>query len=152
VSVADRLAGLGITLTEVASPIANYVLARESGGLLYLSGHLGARDGEVGLGRVGAEVSRNDAYELARGAAVAMLASAQAALGDLDRVTGVLKLTGFVCGADGFTDHSAVVNGASDLLIEVFGPEAGRHARSAVGVAQLPRGAALEIEAIFSVR
>jgi enamine deaminase RidA (YjgF/YER057c/UK114 family) len=150
-SVEARVAQLGIAFPEAATPLANYVLARVSGDRLYVSGHLGKRDGDVVTGRVDEHITRHDAYELARGAAIDMLASARAAVGTLDRLVGVVKVTGFVNSSADFTDQSAVINGASDLLVEVFGPEHGRHARSAVGVAQLPRGAAVEVEAIFEV-
>jgi len=150
-SIEARVAQLGIALPEVPAPLANYVLARVSGDRLYISGHLGKRDGEVVTGKVDDSVSRHDAYELARGAAIEMLASARAAMGSLDRLAGVAKVTGFVNSSAEFTDQSAVINGASDLFVEVFGPESGRHSRSAVGVAQLPRGAAVEVEAIFEL-
>ena len=150
-SIEARIAQLGIKFPDTPAPLANYVLARVSGDRLYLSGHLGKRDGEVVTGKVEEEISRHDAYELARGAAVDLLASARAALGTLDRVAGVAKVTGFVNSSLDFTDQSSVINGASDLLVEVFGPERGRHARSAIGVAQLPRGATVEVEAIFEL-
>ena len=150
-SVEDRLVHLGLTLPESPASLGNYVLARVSGETLFLSGHLGVQDGVVVAGKVGQDIERHQAYELARGAAIAMLASAREALGSLDRLRGVVKVTGFVNSAADFTDHSAIVNGASDLFVEVLGPERGRHARSAVGVAQLPRGAAVEIEAVFEV-
>ncbi len=150
-SLEERLVHLGLTLPEVVTPVANYVLARESGERLYVSGHLGRRDGAVVAGKVDSEVPRNDAYELARTAAIDILASARAALGSLERLRGVLKVTGLVNSAPDFTDQSAIVNGASDLLVEVFGPERGRHARTVIGVAQLPRGAAVEIDAIFAL-
>jgi enamine deaminase RidA (YjgF/YER057c/UK114 family) len=150
-SVEDRLVHLGLTLPEAPAPVANYVLARRSGDHLYLSGHLGKREGALLTGKVGQDVERNEAYEAARAAAVEILASARTALGSLDRLQGVVKVTGFVNSAPDFTDQSAIVNGASDLFVEVLGPERGRHARSAVGVAQLPRGAAVEIEAVFEV-
>lgn len=149
-SVDSRLAELGITLPETAAPVANYVLARRSGDLLFLSGHLGKRDGKLVRGRVGADVSRDEAYQLARGAAIDLLATAHAELGSLDQVRRVVKLTGFVHSADDFTEQSAVINGASDLFVEVFG-EVGKHARSSIGVAQLPLGAAVEVEAILEV-
>ncbi|TMB90356.1 MAG: RidA family protein [Chloroflexi bacterium] len=141
-SVEARLTELGINLPTPATPVANYVTARISGDHLYLSGHVGKRDGEM--------VS-DDAYVLARATAIDMLASVRAALGSLDRVAGVVKVSGFINSAPDFTEQPAVLNGASDLLVEVFGLERGRHARTAVGVAQLPLGAAIEIEAVFAV-
>jgi len=149
--VEQRLAELGITLPDTATPLANYVLARVSGHHLYVSGHVGKRDGAVVSGKVGDDVDRDTAYQLARATAIDILASVRAALGSLDQVRGVIKVTGFVNGGASFIEHPAVVNGASDLFVEVFGPDAGRHARSAVGVAQLPLGAAVEIETIFEI-
>lgn len=149
-SIDERLAELGLTLSAPGSPAANYVLARRSGSSLYLSGHLGKRDGLVVAGRVGADVTRDAAYALARAAALDILADARAALGSLDTVRQVVKLTGFVNSTAAFTEQSAVINGASDLMVEVFG-ERGAHARSAIGVAQLPQGAAVEVEAVFEV-
>ena len=149
-SIDDRLAELGVTLPAAATPVANYVLARRSGELLYLSGHLGKRDGKLVCGKVGDDVARDDAYALARGAAIDLLATARAELGTLDSVRQVVKLTGFVNSAAGFTEQSAVINGASDFFVEVFG-ERGKHARSSVGVAQLPLGAAVEVEAVLEV-
>lgn len=149
-SVDDRLAELHIVIPDTAAPVANYVTARRMGNLLFLSGHLGKRDGAVVAGRVGDNVDADTAYDLARRAAIDLLGTARAALGGLDSVA-VVKLTGFVHSAATFTEQSAVINGASDLLVAVFGPERGRHARSAIGVAQLPLGAAVELEAIFEV-
>ena len=149
-SVDDRLAELHIDIPETTTPVANYVTARQTGNMLYLSGHLGKRDGTVVTGSVGDDVDTDTAYDLARRAAIDLLGTARAALGTLDTVT-VVKLTGFVHSAPAFTEQSAVINGASDLLVSVFGPERGRHARSAIGVAQLPLGAAVELEAIFEV-
>jgi enamine deaminase RidA (YjgF/YER057c/UK114 family) len=150
VSVDDRLAELHIVIPETTTPVANYVTARRAGDLLFLSGHLAKRDGEVVAGRVGDDLDTDTAYDLARRAAIDLLGTARAALGTLDGV-GVVKLTGFVQSAPSFTEQSAVINGASDLLVAVLGPERGRHARSAIGVAQLPLGAAVELEAIFEV-
>jgi enamine deaminase RidA (YjgF/YER057c/UK114 family) len=150
VSVDDRLAELGIVIPESTAPVANYVTARRSGSLLFLSGHLGKRDGAVVTGRLGEDVATDAGYDLARSAAIDLLGTARAALGTLDSVA-VVKLTGFVQSASTFTEQSAVINGASDLLVAVFGQERGRHARSAIGVAQLPLGAAVELEAIFEV-
>jgi enamine deaminase RidA (YjgF/YER057c/UK114 family) len=150
VGVDDRLAELHIVIPETTTPVANYVTARQTGGLLFLSGHLGKRDGTVVTGRVGDDVDTDTAYDLARRAAIDLLGTARATLGTLDTVA-VVKLTGFVQSAPAFTEQSAVINGASDLLVAVFGPDRGRHARSAIGVAQLPLGAAVELEAIFEV-
>jgi enamine deaminase RidA (YjgF/YER057c/UK114 family) len=145
-----RLSELGIVIPESTAPVANYVTARQSGNLLFLSGHLGKRDGTVVTGKLGDELDTDAGYDLARSAAIDLLGTARAALGTLDTVA-VIKLTGFVQSASTFTGQPAVVNGASDLLVAVFGQERGRHARSAIGVAQLPLGAAVELEAIFEV-
>jgi enamine deaminase RidA (YjgF/YER057c/UK114 family) len=145
-----RLTELGIVIPESTPPVANYVTARQSGSLLFLSGHLGKRDGTVMTGRLGDDLDTDAGYDLARNAAIDLLGTARAALGTLDTVA-VVKLTGFVQSAATFTGQPAVVNGASDLLVAVFGHDRGRHARSAIGVAQLPLGAAVEIEAIFGV-
>jgi enamine deaminase RidA (YjgF/YER057c/UK114 family) len=150
VNVDDRLAELHIVIPETTVPVANYVTARRTGDLLFLSGHLGKHDGAVVTGRVGEDVDTDTAYALARGAAIDLLGTARAALGTLDTIA-VVKLTGFVQSAPTFTEQSAVINGASDLLVAVLGPDRGRHARSAIGVAQLPLGAAVELEAIFEV-
>ncbi len=145
-----RLTELGIVIPETTAPVANYVTSRQSGNLLFISGHLGKRDGTVVTGRLGEDVDTDTGYDLARNAAIDLLGTARAALGTLDTVA-VVKLTGFVQSASTFTGQPAVVNGASDLLVAVFGHERGRHARSAIGVAQLPLGAAVELEAIFEV-
>jgi enamine deaminase RidA (YjgF/YER057c/UK114 family) len=145
-----RLSELGIVIPESTAPVANYVTARQSGNLLFLSGHLGKRDGTVVTGKLGDELDTDAGYDLARSAAIDLLGTARAALGTLDTVA-VIKLTGFVQSAATFTGQPAVVNGASDLLVAVFGQERGRHARSAIGVAQLPLGAAVELEAILEV-
>lgn len=148
--VDDRLAELHIAIPETTAPVANYVTSRRTGNLLFISGHLGKRDGAVVTGTVGEDVDTDTAYDLARRTAIDLLGTARAALGTLDTIA-VVKLTGFVHSAPAFTEQSAVVNGASDLLVAVFGPERGRHSRSAIGVAQLPLGAAVELEAIFEV-
>jgi enamine deaminase RidA (YjgF/YER057c/UK114 family) len=151
VTVDERLAELGIVLPNPVTPIANYSLTRRSGNLLFVSGHVARRDGAVVTGRLGDDLTRDEGYALARAAAIDVLAAARATVGSLDRVRGVVKLTGFVSSAGSFTDQSAVVNGASDLVVDVFGSERGTHARSAVGVAQLPLGAAVELEAVLEI-
>ena len=150
-SIDQRLAQLGIALPEPVTPVANYTLTRRTGSLLFVSGHVARREGEVVTGRLGDDLSREDGYALARAAAIDVLAAARAALGSLDHVRSVVKLTGFVTSSDSFTEQSAVVNGASDLFVDVFGAERGTHARAAVGVAQLPVGAAVELEAVLEV-
>jgi enamine deaminase RidA (YjgF/YER057c/UK114 family) len=149
-SVDDRLADLGIVLPPSTPPVANYVSTRRAGNLLFVSGHVSKRDGAVVAGKVGDDVDTKAAYELARLVAIDILGTVRAALGSLDGVTFV-KITGFVNSAPGFTEQPAVVNGASDLFVQVLGPERGAHSRSAIGVAQLPLGAAVEVEAIVEV-
>ena len=150
VPVSRRLAQLGIRLPEATAPVGSYVPARRSGDLLYVSGYLSRRDGQVVSGRVGADIDVPAARELAREVALGLVATAAAAVGGVDGLNGVVKLTGMVRSAPGFDQQPAVINGASDCLVEIFG-EAGRHARSAIGVSELPLGAAIEIEAIFSL-
>ncbi|HEY8414660.1 MAG TPA: RidA family protein [Thermaerobacter sp.] len=150
-SVEERLAELGLTLPEVARPVASYVPGVLEDGWLYVSGQLPLRAGElVYRGKVGADVTPEQAYEAARLCALNILAVARALAGTLDRVRRVVKVVGFVNSAPGFTGQPQVVNGASELLAQVFG-EAGRHARSAVGVSELPLNAAVEVEAVFRV-
>jgi enamine deaminase RidA (YjgF/YER057c/UK114 family) len=149
-SVDDRLAELGITLPSTTAPVANYVSTRRAGNLLFVSGHLCKRADTVVTGKVGDDVDTQTGYDLARLAAIDMLGTVRAALGSLDDVA-VVKLSGFVNSAPGFTEQSAVINGASDLFVQALGAERGAHARSAIGVAQLPLGAAVEVEAILEV-
>ncbi len=145
-----KLAELGIELPPVAAPVAAYVPAVQSGKCVYVSGQLPFADGKLlATGRVGAGVSPEQAKDLAERCAVNVLAAGDALVG-LESVVKVVKVVGFVASADGFTGQPAVVNGASELLGRVFG-EAGRHARSAVGVAELPLGAPVEVEAIIEV-
>jgi enamine deaminase RidA (YjgF/YER057c/UK114 family) len=151
-SVEKKLAGLGITLPTPATPIANYVPFVRSGNLLVVSGQLcfGADGNLVARGQLGDGVSMDDGQKAARACAVNLLAQLKAALGDLDTVTRVVRLGGFINSAPGFADGPKVMNGASDLMVEVFG-EKGRHARSTVGVAALPANAAVEVEGQFEV-
>ena len=146
-----RLAALGITLPPVPPPLANYVNAVRTGDLLFLSGK-GPLDegGRQQRGRVGVEYSVEDGYRLARSTGLALLAVLRAELGSLDRVRRIVKVLGMVACPPEFVDHPRVINGCSDLLVEVFG-EAGRHARAAVGMASLPLGTPVEIEAIVEV-
>jgi enamine deaminase RidA (YjgF/YER057c/UK114 family) len=151
VSPLTRLAELGITLPPVVAPLASYVPARRSGSFVYTSGQLPMIDGALPrTGKVGADVSPEDAAVLARTAALNALAAVDALIG-LDAVAGVVKVVGFVACTPEFTGQPAVINGASALLGEVFG-EAGAHARSAVGVASLPLDSPVEVELIVEVR
>lgn len=147
-SVADRIRALGFELPAVVPPVASYVPAVSAGGFVYTSGQLPMVDGVLPrTGKVGAEVSADEAVDDARRCALNALAAIDAEIGSLDRITRIVKVVGFVASAPGFHGQPGVVNGASDLLVEIFG-DAGRHARSAVGVAELPLGAPVEIELI----
>ena len=150
-TASERLVELGITLPQVATPAGSYLPSARTGNLLFTAGQLPFVDGRLpATGKVGAEVSPEDAKEYARLAGLNVLAAIDAAVG-LDAVERVLKIVGFVASAEGFTGQPGVINGVSDLMAEVFG-EAGRHARSAVGVAELPLGSPVEVEAIVQVR
>ena len=151
-SADERLAALGLTLPPAPKPIGNYVPFRLAGNLLYLSGQ-GPRDdkGNAQTGKVGAEVSVEEAYRRARTIGLQLLATTRQALGSLDRVEAVLKVLGMVNAVPEFKDHPKVINGCSDVFVEVLG-EAGRHARSAVGMGSLPNQISVEIEAIVAIR
>ncbi|MEU4445111.1 RidA family protein [Actinosynnema sp. NPDC050801] len=145
-----RLAELGVELPEVAAPVAAYVPAVRTGQLVFTSGQLPFVKGSLAAtGKVGGDVSPEEAKAHARTCALNALAAVDALVG-LDKVVRVVKLTGFVASADGFTGQPAVINGASDLLGEVFG-EVGQHARAAVGVAELPLGAPVEVDLIVEI-
>ena len=148
---ASRLAELGIALPEPAAPVAAYVPAVLAGNLLHISGQLPFEDGAVMTGRLGEDRDVGFGYAAARACGVMLLAQINKALGGLDRVERIVRLGVFVSSAPGFTEQPKVANGASELMEQVFG-EAGRHARSAVGVPVLPLGAAVEIDAIVAVR
>ena len=144
--VESRLAELGLCLPPPPAPAGSYVPVVISGSLAFTSGQLPLQEGALQVkGKIGRDVSLEQGAELARVCVLNALAALRQALGDLDRVRQVVKLTGFVASAPGFTEQPKVVNGASDLLIRVFG-ERGRHARSAVGVAELPLCAPVEVE------
>jgi enamine deaminase RidA (YjgF/YER057c/UK114 family) len=148
----QRLAALGLTLPEVVTPLAAYVPALRTGRYVYVSGQLPIADGKLlGAGKVGAEVDAAQAAALARVCALNALAAAASVAGGLDGIARIVKVTGFVASAPDFTGQPQVINGASELLQEVFG-EAGRHARSAVGVAVLPRDTPVEVELIAELR
>jgi enamine deaminase RidA (YjgF/YER057c/UK114 family) len=151
-SAEDRLKQLGIVLPKVPTPVANYVPFRLAGNLLFLSGQ-GPRDenGHNLTGKVGAEVTVEEAYKRARRIGLGLLAATRDALGSLDRVEAVLKVLGMVNAIPEFKDHPKVINGCSDLFVEVLG-EAGKHARSAVGMGSLPNQISVEIEAVLAVK
>ena len=146
-----KLAELGLTLPEAAAPVAAYVPAVEAGGMLHISGQLPFRDGVLVTGRLGDDVTLEAGQEAARACALMLLAQVNKALGGLDRVERIVKLGVFVNSTASFTDQPKVANGASELMVALFG-EAGRHARSAVGVAALPLGAAVEVDAVIALR
>ncbi|MCP5368898.1 MAG: RidA family protein [Hyphomicrobiales bacterium] len=147
-----RIAELGLQLPPAAAPAANYIPYVVTGNLVFVSGQITFRDGALAyLGKVGGDLTVDDGYQAARLCALNLIAQVKEACGgDLDRVVRVVKLGGFVnCTAD-FTDHPKVINGASDLIAEVFG-DAGRHARFAVGAPSLPLGVATEVDGIFEI-
>jgi enamine deaminase RidA (YjgF/YER057c/UK114 family) len=150
-SVEQRLAGLGYQLPPVSPPIGNFVKGVVVGNLLFVSGNPPDQPGYVSpKGKVGADVTVEQAYEAARYTGLNLLAAAKSTLGSLDRIRRVVKLLGMVNSAPGFGEQPKVINGCSDLFVELFG-EQGRHARSAVGMGALPNGIPVEIEAIFEV-
>ena len=150
-TIEQRLIELDIELPAAAVPVANYVPAVLSGNMLYISGQVTLWNGERRhVGKLGADISADEGQAAAKMCALNIVAQAKAALGDLDRVARVVKLVGFVNSTPDFVDQPKVINGASDLMVEIFGDK-GRHARSAVGVASLPLGVSVEIEAILEV-
>ena len=151
-SAEERLRELGIELPTPGAPVALYAPVMQTGPLVYVSGQLPMRGGElVRRGKLGASVSVDEGAELARLCAVNALAQLRAHLGSLDQVVRAVRVGGFVASGPDFIEHPKVINGASQLLIDVFG-EAGRHARVAIGVAELPLGAPVEVEFLFEVR
>jgi enamine deaminase RidA (YjgF/YER057c/UK114 family) len=150
-NIESRLKELGLTLSAVSAPTNSYVSVKQTGTLLFVSGHGPKKDGKYPyLGKVGSEVTLEQAQESARLCIINCLASLQDYLGDLDKVKGIIKVVGYVSSIPTFTDQPKVINAASDLLIEVFG-EAGRHARSAVGMAVLPGDIPVEIEMVVEI-
>jgi enamine deaminase RidA (YjgF/YER057c/UK114 family) len=150
-SPAERLAEIGLTLPPVTAPVAAYVPAVRTGSFVYVSGQLPVVDGKLpATGKVGDEVSAEDAAVMARTCALNALAAAASAAGGLEGIRRIVKITGFVASAPGFGGQPQVINGASELLIAVFG-EDGKHARSAVGVAELPLNAPVEVELIAEI-
>ena len=146
-----RLKALGIDLPAMPAPMGNYVRSVRVGGLLFLSGHGPSRDGKMAyVGKVGRDLSIEEGQQAARLVGLNLLASVRASLGSLDQVKRVVKVLGMVNATDDFGDQPKVMNGFSDLMVEVFG-DAGRHARSAVGMGSLPGGIAVEIEMIVEV-
>jgi enamine deaminase RidA (YjgF/YER057c/UK114 family) len=148
----EKLAALGLTLPVASAPVANYVPAVRSGSLVFLAGHIprGA-DGKVITGKVGRNATEKDANAAARATTLALLATLKKEIGNLDQVKRIVRVGGFVNAVDDFNSQSQVINGCSDLLVALFG-DRGRHARAAIGVASLPRGAIGEIEMIVEVK
>lgn len=150
-TVEQRLAAMGVSVPQAAAPAANYVPFMRSGSLLFTAGQLPLKDGKlIATGLLGRDLATAQGQEAARLCAINLIAQAKAALGELDKVAGIVKITVFVASTSDFTEQHLVANGASDLLAAAFGDK-GRHARSAVGTAALPLNAPVEIEAIFEV-
>lgn len=147
-SIAEKLSSLNITLPAVSTPAAAYVMYVQTGSTVYLSGHIARQNGQVWVGQLGNTMTTDQGRLAARAVAIDLMATLQAACGgDLSRVKRIVKLVSLVNSTASFTEHHLVTNGASELLAEVFG-EAGKHARSAFGVAQLPLGSCVEIEMV----
>ncbi len=150
-SAEQKLKELGLTLPQPPTPVANYVRAVKTGNLLFVSGHGPYNDGKTKVsGKVGRELTLDEGYQVARNVALNCLATIKATIGDLDKVKRFVKLLGMVNCTDDFKDHPKVINGCSDLLVAIFG-EAGRHARSAVGMQALPNQIPVEIEMILEI-
>ncbi|MEM5277341.1 RidA family protein [Cupriavidus taiwanensis] len=150
-SVYDTLARLGIELPAVSAPAAAYVMAAQTGNTVFLSGHIARKDGKVWSGKLGQDIDTETGKAAARAVAIDLLATLHAHVGDLNRVTRIVKVMSLVNSTTDFTEQHLVTNGASELLAEVFGDK-GKHARSAFGVAQVPLGACVEIELIAEVQ
>lgn len=150
-SVYERLEALKITLPTVEPPVAAFVPVLRSGNLVFVSGHIAKKDGKPWAGKLGENLLTVQGKEAARGIAIDLLATLHAALGDLNKVTRIVKLLVLVNSAPTFTEQHLVANGASELFVEIFG-EKGAHARSAFGVAQIPLGACVEIELVTEVQ
>jgi enamine deaminase RidA (YjgF/YER057c/UK114 family) len=149
-NVYDKLKELGIELPVAGAPAAAYVMSAQSGNTVYLSGHIAKKDGKVWVGKLGATLTTEEGKAAARSIAIDLLATLHAHVGDLNRVTRIVKLMSLVNSTLEFTEQHLVTNGASELVADVFG-EQGKHARSAFGVAQIPLGACVEIEMIAEV-
>jgi enamine deaminase RidA (YjgF/YER057c/UK114 family) len=149
-SVYDKLNALGITLPQVAAPAAAYVMFVRTGNLVFLSGHIAKKDGKPWVGQLGANIATDEGKQAARAVAIDLIATLQSAVGDLNKVSRIVKVMSLVNSTSSFTEQHLVTNGCSELIGEVFG-EKGKHARSAFGVAQIPLGACVEIEMIVEV-
>ena len=152
-SITTRLQELGITLPPLATPAAAYVPFVRTGNLVFVSGHIARRDGKPWVGQLGLTMGTAEGQQAARAIAIDLLGTLNAAVGgDLSRVKRIVKVMSLVNSANTFTEQHLVTNGASELLVQVFGPEVGSHARSAFGVAQIPLGACVEIELVAEVQ
>ncbi|MBA2722943.1 MAG: RidA family protein [Methylibium sp.] len=151
-TISQRLEELGIELPPVAVPAAAYVPFVQSGNLVFLSGHIARQAGKPLVGQLGTDMATEAGKAAARAVAIDLLGTLQAAVGDLERVRRIVKLLSLVNSSATYTEHHLVTNGASELMVQVFGAERGAHARSAFGVAQLPMGACVEIELIAEVQ
>jgi enamine deaminase RidA (YjgF/YER057c/UK114 family) len=152
-NIEERLVQSGITLPEPPRPVANYIPAKLVGKLLFVSGQLCLDNGKLRddhIGKIGRNISVDEAVSAAKLCAINVLAQAKAILGDLNRIKSCVRLGGYINVAEGFTALPPIMNGASDLMVEILG-EAGKHTRTTIGVAELPMGAAVEVEAIFEV-
>ena len=150
-SIQARLDALGIVLPPVAAPAAAYVPFVRSGNLVFVSGHIAKRNGQVWVGQLGRDLQTAEGQQAARAVAIDLMGTLKAAVGDLENVRRIVKVMSLVNSTPDFTEQHLVTNGASQLFGEVFGPERGAHARSAFGVAQIPLGACVEIELIAEV-
>ncbi len=150
-SVYDTLKSLNIELPPVAVPAAAYVPFVQTGNLIFLSGHIAKKDGKPWVGQLGKNISTAEGQQAARAVAIDLMGTLHAAVGDLNKVTRIVKLMSLVNSTGDFTEQHLVTNGASQLFAEVFGAEVGSHARSAFGVAQIPMGACVEIELIAEI-
>jgi enamine deaminase RidA (YjgF/YER057c/UK114 family) len=149
-SYLERLQSLGIQLPPAGPPAAAYLMAVTSGNTVYLSGHIAKRDGKPWVGKLGKDMDTENGKAAARSVAIDLMATLHSHLGSLDKVKRIVKVTGLVNSTDQYTEQHLVINGCSELLFEVF-DEAGKHARSAFGVAQIPLGACVEIELIAEI-
>ena len=150
-SIYDKLSRLGISLPPIAMPAAAYVPFVRTGNLVFLSGHIARKDGKPWVGQLGADIDTATGKLASRAIAIELLGTLHAAVGDLNKVTRIVKLMSLVNSVPTFTEQHLVTNGASELIAEVFGAEKGAHARSAFGVAQIPMGACVEIELVVEV-
>lgn len=150
-SVYETLRSLGVTLPQVTAPVAAFVPTVRTGNLIFVSGHIAKKNGKPWTGKLGAEITTEQGKDAARGVAIELLATLHNELGDLEKIARIVKLLVLVNSTPQFTEQHLVANGASELFIQVFG-DRGKHARSAIGIAQIPLGACVEIELIAELR